>query len=264
MVSHLEDDELRNLPRGGHDYKKLYAAYKAATENLGSGRPTVILAKTIKGWTLGEGFEGRNATHQIKKMTRQQILDLRERLHLQDEIPEDLVQADNPPYFRPADDSIEYQYLMERRKALGGSLPKRSTVARRPISMPVDDTFAEMKEGSGGMEVSTTMGFTRLLRSLCRDPEIGKRVVPIIPDELLEGGNVPYFKPAQDSIEYLVPVSANQPQRPHHPRHRQHMSEAFCAPAAATADVQFSSHKGELPAPATTTPAPALSEHTPP
>ena len=183
MVSHLEDDELRNLPRGGHDYKKLYAAYKAAMENLGSGRPTVILAKTVKGWTLGEGFEGRNATHQIKKMTKQQILDLRERLHLQDEIPEDLIQADNPPYFRPSEDSIEYQYMMERRKALGGSIPKRTTHARRPMSMPVDQTFAEMRGGSGEQAVSTTMGFTRLLRSLCRDPEMGKRVVPIIPDE---------------------------------------------------------------------------------
>ena len=183
MVSHLEDDELRNLPRGGHDYKKLYAAYKAATENLGSGRPTVILAKTIKGWTLGEGFEGRNATHQIKKMTKDQILALRDRLDLHDEIPEELVQADNPPYFRPAEDSIEYQYLMERRKALGGSIPKRSTRARRPMALPSDDTFTEMKAGSGDQAVSTTMGFTRLLRSLCRDPEMGKRVVPIIPDE---------------------------------------------------------------------------------
>ncbi|MFP5487572.1 MAG: pyruvate dehydrogenase (acetyl-transferring), homodimeric type, partial [Acidimicrobiia bacterium] len=183
MVSHLSDDELRTRPRGGHDYRKLSAAYKAATENLGSGRPTVILAKTIKGWTLGEGFEGRNATHQIKKMTKQQILDLRERLHLHDEIPEEMIQADNPPYFRPSEDSIEFQYMMERRKALGGSLPKRTTTARRPLPLPVDKTFAEMKAGSGDQAVSTTMGFTRLLRSLCRDPEMGKRVVPIIPDE---------------------------------------------------------------------------------
>ncbi|MDJ0771285.1 MAG: pyruvate dehydrogenase (acetyl-transferring), homodimeric type [Ilumatobacter sp.] len=183
MVSHLEDDELRNLPRGGHDYRKLYAAYKAATENLGSGRPTVILAKTIKGWTLGEGFEGRNATHQIKKMTTQQLLDLRERLHLQAEIPEESIHAENPPYFRPSHDSIEYQYMMERRKALGGPLPKRTTAARRPLSLPADETFAEMRAGSGGAEVSTTMGFTRLLRSLCRDEQVGKRIVPIIPDE---------------------------------------------------------------------------------
>ena len=101
MVAHLTDDELRNLPRGGHDYRKLYAAYKAATENLGSGAPTVILCKTIKGWTLGEGFEGRNATHQIKKMTKDQLVALRDRLYLHDEIPEDSIHADDPPYYIP-------------------------------------------------------------------------------------------------------------------------------------------------------------------
>ncbi len=183
VVSHLSDDELRNLPRGGHDYRKLYAAYKAATENLGSGRPTVILAKTIKGWTLGPGFEGRNSTHQIKKMTKEQLVGLRDRLYLHDEIPESAIQADDPPYFRPSHDSIEYQYMMERRKALDGSLPKRSTRTRRPISMPSDKPFEEMRAGSGKQEVSTTMGFTRLLRNLCRDDAIGPRIVPIIPDE---------------------------------------------------------------------------------
>ena len=183
MVSHLSDDELRNLPRGGHDYRKLYAAYKAATENLGSGRPTVILAKTIKGWTLGPGFEGRNATHQIKKMTKQQLLDLRDRLHMHDEIPESALQEDGFPYFRPAEGSIEYQYMMERRRSLGGSMPRRTTTARKPLALPADTTFAEMRAGSGGNAVSTTMGFTRLLRSLCRDAQMGSRVVPIIPDE---------------------------------------------------------------------------------
>jgi pyruvate dehydrogenase E1 component len=183
MVAHLDDDELRNLPRGGHDYRKLYAAYKAATENLGSGRPTVILCKTVKGWTLGEGFEGRNATHQIKKMTKDQLLAMRDRLYLNDEIPGDSIDAANPPYFRPAKDSIEYQYMMERRKALDGSIPKRSTVARRALEMPGDTAFAEMRSGSNGQHVSTTMAFTRLLRGLCRDEHIGPRVVPIVPDE---------------------------------------------------------------------------------
>ncbi len=183
MVAHLDDDELRNLPRGGHDYRKLYAAYKAATENLGSGRPTVILCKTVKGWTLGEGFEGRNATHQIKKMTAKQLLALRDRLRLHEEIPEGSIDADDPPYFRPAPDSIEYQYMMERRKALDGSIPKRTTTARRTLELPGDKPFAELRAGSGGQEVSTTMGFTRLLRGLCRDEHLGPRVVPIIPDE---------------------------------------------------------------------------------
>ena len=116
-------------------------------------------------------------------MTKQQLLDLRDRLHLHDEIPEESIQADNPPYFRPAEDSIEHQYMIERRKALGGSIPKRTTKARKPILRPVESTFDEMRAGSGAQEVSTTRGFTRLLRSLCRDENIGKRVVPIIPDE---------------------------------------------------------------------------------
>ncbi len=194
MVSHLTDDELRNLPRGGHDYRKLYAAYKAATENLGTGRPTVILCKTIKGWTLGPGFEGRNSTHQIKKMTKQQLLDLRDRLHLHDEIPEQTIHEEDPPYYRPPVDSIEYQYMMERRKALGGPLPRRSTVCRIPLQLPADSTFDEMMAGSGSQAVSTTMGFTRLLRTLCRDDQFGRRVVPIIPDEARTFGMDSLFK----------------------------------------------------------------------
>ncbi len=183
MVADLGDDELRNLPRGGHDYRKLYAAYKAATENLGSGRPTVILAKTVKGWTLGPGFEGRNSTHQIKKMTKDQILAMRDRLHLEDVISDEGLDAEHPPYIKLGKDSIEYQYMMERRKALDGSIPKRTTVARRPLELPADGPFAEMRAGSNGQEVSTTMAFTRLLRGLARDEHIGPRVVPIIPDE---------------------------------------------------------------------------------
>ena len=120
LVSHLSDEDLVNLPRGGHDYRKLYAAYKAATENLGTGAPTVILCKTIKGWTLGPDIEGRNATHQIKKMTKAQLMALRDRLYMHDEIPDHAFEGDLPPYFRPADDSIEYQYMMERRRQLGG------------------------------------------------------------------------------------------------------------------------------------------------
>jgi pyruvate dehydrogenase E1 component len=182
MVQHLTDDDLRNLPRGGHDYRKLYAAYKAATENLGSGAPTVILAKTVKGWTLGPEIEGRNATHQIKKMTKDQLLQLRDRLYLHEEIPESHLE-DGLPYFRPAEDSIEYQYMMERRRALGGSIPRRRTAPKRPLDLPSADAFAELYKGSGGQSVSTTMGFTRLLRNLARDDEFGKYVVPIIPDE---------------------------------------------------------------------------------
>ncbi len=183
MVSHLSDDDLLNLPRGGHDYRKLYAAYKAASDNLGSGAPTVILCKTIKGWTLGPDVEGRNATHQIKKLTSKQLMVLRDRLFLHDEIPDSLFEDGGLPYYRPPEDSVEYQYMMERRRALGGSIPKRVTKARRPIEMPDDAAFAELRAGSAGQLVSTTMGFTRLLRSLARDPNIGKRIVPIVPDD---------------------------------------------------------------------------------
>ena len=183
MVAHLNDDELRNLPRGGHDYRKLYAAYRAATQNLGTGRPTAILCKTIKGWTLGPDIEGRNATHQIKKMTAAQLRTLRDRLHMNDEIPDAVLDAGEIPYFRPSEGSIEFQYLMERRRALGGSIPKRIVRARRPIELPTGDAFTEFDAGSGEQSVSTTMGFTRLLRNLARDPKLGPRVVPIIPDE---------------------------------------------------------------------------------
>jgi pyruvate dehydrogenase E1 component len=181
LVADLSDDELRNLPRGGHDYRKLYAAYKTATEQTGA--PTVILAKTIKGWTLGPDLEGRNATHQIKKMTVDQLKVLRDRLHLHDQIPEDALDADDPPYFRPDPASVEYEYMMERRTALDGMLPARVVRNRRPLSLPSDKVFAEFAGGSGNQKASTTMVFTRLLRNLARDKSFGPRVVPIVPDE---------------------------------------------------------------------------------
>jgi pyruvate dehydrogenase E1 component len=194
MVSHLSDDELRVLPRGGHDYRKLYAAYRAATENLGSGRPTVILAKTVKGWTLGSEIEGRNATHQIKKLNLAQLRTLRERLHLTEEIPDSALDEDDPPYFRPREDSVEHQYMMERRRALGGFLPRRTVRTRRPVALPAATAFAEFDAGSNAQAVSTTMGFTRLLRNLCRDAAVGERIVPIVPDEARTFGMDSLFK----------------------------------------------------------------------
>jgi pyruvate dehydrogenase E1 component len=205
LVEHLSDDELRNLPRGGHDYRKLYAAYKAATENLGSGRPTALLCKTIKGWTLGPEIEGRNATHQIKKMNKEQLKVLRDRLYMQDEIPEDRLDADEPPYYRPPEDSVEYQYMMERRRALDGPMPVRTTRVRRPLQLPDDKAFAELMGGSGGQAVSTTMGFTRLLRNLARDERFGARVVPIIPDEARTFG--------MDSLFRELKIYASQGQK---------------------------------------------------
>jgi pyruvate dehydrogenase E1 component len=192
MVQHLSDEELRILPRGGHDYAKLYAAYKAAIEQRGA--PTVILAKTVKGWALGPALEGRNATHQIKKMTKDQLLVLRDRLYLHEEIPESALDGPEPPYYRPPTDSPEFEYLMQRRKELDGPLPSRVIRIRRPLTLPPDETFAELMAGSGKQEVSTTMAFTRLLRSLCRVEGFGKRVVPIVPDEARTFGMDALFK----------------------------------------------------------------------
>jgi pyruvate dehydrogenase E1 component len=192
LVEHLSDDDLLNLPRGGHDYRKLYTAYKAATET--TGQPTVILAKTIKGWTLGPDIEARNSTHQIKKMTPKQLIALRDRLHLNEEIPDELLQnGEEPPFFRPAEDSIEYRYMIERRNALNGSLPQR-VVRARPLPAPENKTFAEFDSGSGKREVSTTMAFAVMLRNLLRDPAIGRRIVPIIPDEARTFGMDALFK----------------------------------------------------------------------
>ncbi len=205
MVAHLSDDELATLPRGGHDYRKLYAAYKQAVDNLGSGKPTVILAKTIKGWTLGPQAEARNATHQIKKMTNEQLRALRDRLHLENEIPDSALEADEAPYYRPAPDTIEYQYMMERRRALGGSVPKRTVVTRRPLALPAPDAFAEFNDGSGDQAVSTTMAFTRLLRNLARDESFGPRVVPIVPDEARTFG--------MDSLFRELKIYASQGQK---------------------------------------------------
>ncbi|HCB34637.1 MAG TPA: pyruvate dehydrogenase (acetyl-transferring), homodimeric type [Acidimicrobiaceae bacterium] len=181
LVEHLSDDDLEHLPRGGHDYKKIHAAYKAADEHRGG--PTVILTKTIKGWTLGPDLEGRNATHQIKKLTRDQLMVIRDRLFLHEEIPEDF-DADNPPYYRPEPGSAEHEYLLSRRRELGGPLPRRiRDWERRPLPLPSNVPFEEMAGGSGSQAVSTTMAFTRLLRALTREDGFGERVVPIIPDE---------------------------------------------------------------------------------
>jgi len=191
LVEHLSDDELRALPRGGHDYHKLYAAYKAATET--TGQPTAILAKTIKGWALGPTIEARNSTHQIKKMNVNELKVLRDRLKLQAEIPDEVLEAGEPPFYRPSQDSSEYKYMAERRRQLHGSLPERR-VDYAPLVLADNAPFAEFDKGSGTREVSTTMAFAVMVRGLLRDKAIGKRIVPIIPDEARTFGMDALFK----------------------------------------------------------------------
>jgi pyruvate dehydrogenase E1 component len=178
MVEHMSDDEIWSLQRGGHDYRKVYAAYDAAVKH--TGQPTVILAKTIKGWTLGSQFEGRNATHQMKKLTLQDLKAFRDRLHL--DIPDSALDKTLPPYFHPGTDSDEWEYMMERRKALGGAVPRREVKAK-PLAVPQSDAFAGIRRGSGKQKVATTMAFVRLLKDLMKDKEFGRRFVPVIPDE---------------------------------------------------------------------------------
>ena len=178
MVADWSDEKIWGLKRGGHDYKKLFAAYTAATQD--NGRPTVILAKTIKGWTLGSSFEGRNSTHQMKKMSLEDIMQFRDTLHL--DIPDEKLDKYLPPYFKPAADSPEAMYLAERRAALGGSIPRRRAISR-PLTQPDDSVYDSVKRGSGHQEIATTMAFVRMLKDLVKDPGLGARIVPIIPDE---------------------------------------------------------------------------------
>src|SRR5438445_3641573 len=209
LVEHLSDAELQALPRGGHDYRKLYAAYKAAVEH--EGAPTAILAKTIKGWTLGPEIEARNATHQIKKMNKEQLLTLRDRLYLHDEIPAEALDTKMPPYYRPAPGTEAHEYLMERLRSLAGSIPKR-VVRAKPLPPAGHPAFAEVLAGSGRQAVSTTMAFARLLRNLLRDPGIGSRVVPIIPDEGRTFGLDALFKEVKIYAAHgqrYTPVDAN-------------------------------------------------------
>lgn len=176
LVNHLTDEQINKLLRGGHDSRKVYAAYKAATEHR--GQPTVVLAKTIKGYGLGEAGEGRNITHQQKKLNEKELREFRARF----DIPVSDEEIAETPFFRPAPDSAERKYLVNRRKKLGGFLPQRHVTAVS-LEVPRLDSFAELLKGSGKFEMSTTMGFVRLVSLLVRNKGIGKYIVPIIPDE---------------------------------------------------------------------------------
>jgi pyruvate dehydrogenase E1 component len=177
MIEGYSDDDLRKLSRGGHDYHKVFAAFKAAREHV--GQPTVILAHTVKGWTL-ESFEGRNSTHQMKKLTFNDLKAFRDRLYLP--ITDEALAADLPPYYHPGEKSDEIAYMKERRAALGGGLPKRVNRSK-PLPLPKDKTYAELRAGSGKNQIATTQAIVRLFKDLLKDKNIGKRFVPIIPDE---------------------------------------------------------------------------------
>ncbi|MDQ6740297.1 MAG: pyruvate dehydrogenase (acetyl-transferring), homodimeric type, partial [Actinomycetota bacterium] len=194
MVADLSDDEVWNLKRGGHDYRKVYAAYKAATEF--KGKPTVILAHTVKGYGLGTNFEARNATHQMKKLTMPDLKLFRDHLRIpisDAELEKDLYR---PPYYHPGMDAPEIKYLMDRRAKLGGFLPERRT-EHAEVALPGDKTYEVANRGSGKQYAATTMAFVRLLKDLMRDKEFGKRIVPIIPDEARTFGIDAFFPTAK-------------------------------------------------------------------
>jgi len=202
LVSHLSDEALEKLRRGGHDPKKVYNAYHAAVSS--KDKPTVILAHTIKGYGLGEAGEGRNITHQQKKLNEKEILHFRSRFEIP--IPEE--DALNASFYRPPADSPEMSYLHERRRILGGYLPKRTTPAGKLHAPPLD-YLKESLEGSAGREVSSTMAFVRVLTLLMKHPELGKRVVPIIPDEARTFGMESLFR------QFGIYASQGQLYKPH-------------------------------------------------
>ena len=187
MVKHLSDDQLKRMKLGGHDPVKVYNAYKHAVET--TGQPTVILARTIKGYGMGEAGEGKNVTHQQKKMNESDLRSFRTRFG----IPVSDEQIKEAPFYRPADDSVELQYVRERRKALGGYLPARS-VRVEPLKVPLEGVFEEFYKGTEGRKASTTMVFVRMLSKLLRDKEIGDLIVPIVPDEARTFGMEALFR----------------------------------------------------------------------
>jgi pyruvate dehydrogenase E1 component len=188
LVEHLSDEQIHKLSRGGHDPEKVYAAYKAAVEHRGS--PTVILAATVKGYGLGEAGEGRNITHQQKKLNEDELREFRTRFG----IPISDEHAAEAPFYRPPDDSREIEYLRKRREKLGGYLPARA-VHYPPLAAPPRKLFSDFLQGSDGKEASTTAAFVEILKALLKDKEHGKYIVPIIPDEARTFGMDSLFKP---------------------------------------------------------------------
>ncbi|MYS80912.1 pyruvate dehydrogenase (acetyl-transferring), homodimeric type [Streptomyces sp. SID5474] len=247
MVQDLTDEDIQKLGRGGHDYRKVYAAFKSAREHV--GQPTVILAQTVKGWTLGPNFESRNATHQMKKLTKSDLKAFRDRLYLP--ITDEQLEGDVPPYFHPGEKSEEMEYMRERRAALGGSLPQRLDRSK-PLKLPGDPVYSVLKKGSK-QPVATTQAFVRLLKDLMRDSEIGKRFVPIAPDEYRTFGMDAMFPTAKvynphgqtyDSVDRELLLSykeSAQGQMLH-----DGISEAGCVASLIAAGSTYSTHGEQM------------------
>ncbi len=202
LVSHLSDEDLFRLHRGGHDPRKVYNAFKAAEET--KDQPTLILAHTVKGYGLGEAGEGRNITHQQKKLNEAEIAQFKSRFEIP--IPDEA--ARNASFYRPPSDSPEIAYMHERRRQLGGYMPSRSGKVDK-IQAPPLETLKESLEGSSGREVSSTMAFVRVLTMLMKNAEIGKHIVPIIPDEARTFGMESLFR------QFGIYASQGQLYKPH-------------------------------------------------
>lgn len=207
MVEHLSDEDLQHLQRGGHDARKVFAAYHAAVNH--HGQPTVILAKTVKGYGLGSAGEGLNTAHNTKKMTHEQLLNFRDRFNL----PISDAHVDEVQFYKPADDSEEIRYLQARRAALTGYVPHRRTQADQHLTAPPLEEFNAQFTGSGEREISSTMAFVRIITQLCKDKNIGKYIVPIIPDEARTFGMEGLFRQIgiySPEGQLYTPVDAEQ------------------------------------------------------
>ena len=245
IVAHLSDEEIERLPRGGHDYRKVYAAFDSAVKH--TGQPTVILAHTVKGWLI-DSLQGKNATHQMKKLTTDDLKHFRDRLY----IPITDKQIDDahyvPPFYHPGADSDDIQYMLARREALGGPIPTRAFTAK-PLKLPGDAVYSELAKGSGKQQVATTMAFVRLLKDLMRDPEIGKRIVPIAPDEFRTFGMDAMFPTAKiynphgqeyDSVDRKILLAYKE--SPQGQLLHEGISEAAAMASATAAGSAYSTH----------------------
>ena len=248
MVEHLSDEEIERLPRGGHDYRKVYAAFQAAANHV--GQPTVILAHTVKGWTI-EALEGKNATHQMKKLNADSLKTFRDRLELpvsDQEIDDAYTRDGSAPFYHPGEDSDVLAYLRERRRALGGGVPMRR-VQPVELTLPGKEMYDELRAGSGKQAIATTMAFVRLLKDLMKDPSIGKRIVPIAPDEYRTFGmdsmfsTAKIYNPAGQTYEavdrqlLMAYKESAQGQMLH-----EGISEAGCVASATAAGSSYSTH----------------------